>query len=227
MMIMKWNLKPWQIGMICAAGVVVIGGAGTGIWYGVTHAGNTAEEDTTPSVIESVQDAEPALDSTELASAVEMERESETEVNRDSDSQPQKQKETKDDSSQETESTPTIPPKADKEDEITFEYDPILSREVTLLVQKMYPNRIPDESLCDPNLHPENFIYGQQVSDSNSVWSYRGKPESLTAEGIVNAWTNMDLSTHPTTEQYYPEFFIQIIRYTNGYVWAVPCGRFG
>ena len=76
---MKWNLKPWQIGLICAAGVVVIGGAGTGIWYGVTHAGNTAEEDTNPSVIESVQDAEPALDSTEPASAVETEMETETE----------------------------------------------------------------------------------------------------------------------------------------------------
>ena len=74
---MKWNLKPWQIGLICAAGVVVIGGVGTGIWYGVTHADSTAEEDTIPSVVESVQDAEPALDDpTVAADETEIETES-------------------------------------------------------------------------------------------------------------------------------------------------------
>lgn len=61
---MKLKLKPWQIGLIAAAGVVVLGGAGTGIYFGVNHAIDDAVNEKLNAALETTTDAttEPALD---------------------------------------------------------------------------------------------------------------------------------------------------------------------
>ena len=61
---MKVKLKPWQIGLIAAAGVVVLGGAGTGIYFGVNHAIDDAVNEKLNAALETTTDAttEPALD---------------------------------------------------------------------------------------------------------------------------------------------------------------------
>lgn len=178
---MKWNLRPWQIGLICATGAVVIGGAGTGIWYGVAHAGNTAEEDTTPAVIESVQDAEPALDSTEPTSAVETGTEPEAQ------SEPKTNGDTTKEPSKETESVPTTP----QIDEITASYDANLSKEVSKLIGGKFPEAVYDEGLSRAgDLGPLNWVHGQRINADNDKDLYVGPVNELTAEAIVQAWTN-------------------------------------
>jgi len=171
---MKWNLKPWQIGLICAAGVVVIGGAGTGIWYGVTHAGNTAEEDTNPSVIESVQDAEPALDEP-TATATETESETETEPETTAP------KPTEKEISSESAAPST-------EETITWELDTALSEEVSRLMSERFPNAIWDPSITTP-AGPGNAIKDNRVMTANNLGGFTGKTGSNSAEEIVAAWT--------------------------------------
>ena len=53
---MKLKLKPWQIGLIAAAGVVVLGGAGTGIYFGVNHAIDDAVNEKLNAALETTTD---------------------------------------------------------------------------------------------------------------------------------------------------------------------------
>lgn len=63
---MKLKFGPWQIGLIAAACIVILDGAGVGIYFGVNHAIDSAVDERLNSALEMMTDtpAEPALDET-------------------------------------------------------------------------------------------------------------------------------------------------------------------
>ena len=67
---MKMELKPWQIGLIAAAGVVVLGGAGTGIYFGVNRSIDDKVKEQVDAAMESMYSSEAALDESETPSQV-------------------------------------------------------------------------------------------------------------------------------------------------------------
>ena len=189
---MKWNLKPWQIGLICAAGVVVIGGAGTGIWYGVDRAIDNRIEDQVSSALETAT-AEPALDEP-TTTATETESFSEKQTNKEPESV-------------------IVYVTPSTEEAITYEYNEVLSKEVSKLMGKKFPEAIYDESLLiKDNPTPQNFLHGTQITRRNTELLYIDTLQPLSSRAIVESWTNCVLEGR---------YFIQVYQYSNGWICAV------
>ena len=195
---MKWNLKPWQIGLICAAGVVVIGGDGTGIWYGVDRAIDNRIEDQVSSALETAT-AEPALDEP-TATATETENETKAETATEPEKEPD---------------TIIVYVTQSTEEAITWEFDPALSEEVSRLMSERFPNAVWDPSITTP-AGPGNFIRDNRVVEFNSVGGFSGKTGSNSAEEIVAAWTKCRIPDELS-------FNILVYRYHGpgeGYIYA-------
>lgn len=195
---MKMNLKPWQIGVCCAAGIAVLGGAGTGIYFGVNRAIDNKVKDQVDAAMESVYSSEVALDESETPTQAA----GETTTEGTTAAPPTKEPE-----------TVLVYIEPSTEEKITFKYDAALSREVALLLQEKFSDAVYDDSL-KRDIHPENFInlYYNKVSDNNDATLYTGKEN--TAEEIVNAWTACD----PLFGLYDSNHFsVQSYRYSNGY----------
>ena len=172
---MKWNLKPWQIGLICAAGVVVIGGAGTGIWYGVDRAIDNRIEDQVNSALETAT-AEPALDEP-TATATETENETKSETATEPEKEPD---------------TIIVYVTQSTEEAITWEFDPALSEEVSRLMNEKFPNAIWDPNITTP-AGPRNYIRDNRVVETNDSGGFTGKAGNNTAAEIVEAWSACNL----------------------------------
>ena len=193
---MKWNLKPWQIGLIAAAGVVVLGGAGVGIYFGVNHAIDNTVDEKPNATLESMTGTttEPALDepATEIPSQVTGEPDTTT-------AQPTKEPETVLVPVAPTETNkpdaPAAPePQPEPEPEIELVYDEQLTKEVAeLMTQKFtkefgyfpYQNDDLDEDWCN---YFTDLIYNKQypINTDNGLLI---ECPTLTAEYIVSRWT--------------------------------------
>lgn len=142
---MKLKLKPWQIGLIVAAGVVVLGGAGVGIYFGVNRAIDNKVKDQIDAALESVYSSEAALDESEIPTqtAGETDTAENTTV-----SQPTKEPETVLVYVAPTETnrsnTPDAPepqpqPNPEEDPEIEFVYDAALTDDLVQLIEQRYP----------------------------------------------------------------------------------------
>ena len=171
------KLKPWQIGLIAAAGVVVLGGAGTGIYFGVNHAIDDAVNEKLNSALESMTDTttEPALDEPSTLTPTQPATESSTE--KECSTAPQTTREPE---------TVLVYVEPTTEDAITWEYDSILSEEVSKLMNEKFPNAIWDKSINNLAM-PGNFVKNNQIVESNDSISFIGKADS--AYEIVAEWS--------------------------------------
>ena len=208
---MKLNFKPWQIVVTAVAGITVIGGGTAGIWYGVSHAvGNKIDsrvEERINSMLETAT-AEQALD--ESAAAV-AESTSRDHTDLHSDTEEKNVTET---------STNSIAPEPETIDSKTIKcwYDPILSNEISQILQERFPNYIIDETLSkEDEYNPESdFDNIKENIELNKSFYYLGKPETMTAQSIISAWTNCNLNDLLIRQNFYATVF----QYSNGWVWV-------
>ena len=184
---MKVKLKPWQIGLIAAAGVVVLGGAGTGIYFGVNRSIDDARNEKLNAALETTTDVttEPALDEPSTLTPTQPTTKSSTEE-KECSTAPQTTREPE---------TVLVYVEPTTEEPITWdpEPDPELSREVSRLMSEKFPDRIWDPSISHP-AYPENHVENNKIVELNDYFSFVGKFENCTAQDIVSAWTECDLN---------------------------------
>ena len=173
---MKLNFKPWQIVVSAVAGVAVVGGSATGIWYGVSHSNGEPNNDPAVALVETETATEQALDEPSAAAPESTEEETEATT---------KKQTTKESTSESV--TPS------SEETITWELDTALSEEVSRLMSEKFPERIWDPSISHyPN--PGNNIKNNQLVEINDYSHFVGKLENINASKIVSAWTECDLN---------------------------------
>lgn len=191
------KLKVWQIVLSAVAGVAVVGGGATGIWYGVTHSSADPAMEPAASIVESGTDAQ-ALDEPTATAPVSTEEETKTSTEKQT---------TKESTSESVTST--------TEGTIRFEYDPDLSREIAILLQEKFDGIIYDNTI-QQDIHPENFInlYYNEVKSVNDNSIYIGKEN--TAQDIISAWSECDPIRFLLFSG--PRFSVQSYRYSNGYI---------
>ena len=200
---MKVKLKPWQIGLIAAAGVVVLGGAGTGIYFGVNRSIDDKVKEQVDAAMESVYSSEAALDESETPSqaAIETTTESTTAA------QPTKEPETVIDvAPTETEKldVPVTPdpqpePEPEPEPEIELVYDEQLTKEVAELLSEKYSTvhrytPMTDNSVIELTEFFENqFNSSADFSFKNGSTSFffSHQYDNPTAEDIVSDWSSI------------------------------------
>ncbi|MFR8012264.1 MAG: hypothetical protein ACLU8W_10990 [Clostridia bacterium] len=200
---MKVKLKPWQIGLIAAAGVVVLGGVGIGIYFGVNRSIDDKVKEQVDAAIESMYSSEAALD------------ESETPTQAAISDEPQTNKESTTPQTSKEPETVLVYLEPTTEEPITWELDPVLSEEVSKLMSEKFPNAIWDKSINSP-AGPENFIKNNRVSEANYVYGFIGKAGNNTAPEIANAWTECAIRDGDS-------FTILVYRYHGpgeGYIFA-------
>lgn len=210
---MKVKLKPWQIGLIAAAGAVVLGGAGAGIYFGVNHAIDDAVNEKLNAALETTTDAttEPALD--EPSTVIPTQTPSdEPESEKGTSVVPQTTK---------APETVIVYVEPSTEKPITWELDPKLSREVSLVMEEKFSNSIYDETIYRDDIHPENNInpYTGDIDPANGRGIFVGNQNS--PDDIAKAWTECCIENQfPPRKTYYS---IQVYRFSNGYVAAYVC----
>lgn len=103
--------------------------------------------------------------------------------------------------------------------EITFEYDPELSREIGRLIEAAHNGEWVYVHTENLRSHPENLIHGTEVSKINtSQWFVGEISGNDPAQGIMNAWTNFD----PLNVGNRPRNFqVEAFKYSNGYYYVV------
>ena len=192
---MKWNLKPWQIGLIAAAGVVVLGGAGVGIYFGVNHAIDNTVDEKLNAALESMTNTttEPALDepATEIPSQATGEPDTTT-------SQPTKELETVLVPVAPTETNkpdaPAAPePQPEPEPEVELFYDAQLTKEVAELLGTRYPKDWTDGVYKDDGALENGIkvLIEKGEYSSNSEYIFIKKTTTPSAQSIVADWTNV------------------------------------
>ena len=202
---MKMNLKPWQIGVCCAAGIAVLGGAGTGIYFGVNRSIDDKVKEQVDAAMESVYSSEAALDESETPTQAA----GETTTESTTAAQPTKEPETvlvyvtpTETVKPDTPAAPETQPEPEPEPEIELVYDEKLTKEVAELLSERYP-------YCsyDPATDPK------RIAESQKFWKYQllsfsenmshpidhplmrlTKQNSPTAESVIANWTTPDFS---------------------------------
>ena len=203
---MKVKLKPWQIGLIAAAGAVVLGGAGTGIYFGVNRSIDDKVKEQVDAAMESVYSSEAAPD------------ESETPTQAAISDEPQTKKESTTPQTSKEPETVLVYLEPTTEEPITWELDPVLSEEVSKLMSEKFPNAIWDKSIDRP-VHPENFIKNNHIDERNDISGFIGRAGNNTAAEIVKAWTECNLVYFGDGQRYN----ILVYRYKglgDGYIFA-------
>ena len=195
---MKMKLKPWQIGLIAAAGVVVLGGVGTGIYFGVNRSIDDKVKEQVDAAMESMYSSEAALDESETPSQAA----GETTTESTTAAQPTKESETviyvapTETAKSETSPAPDPQPEPEPEPkpEIELVYDEQLTKEVAeLMTQKFskefgyfpYPNDDLDEDWCN---YFTGLVRSKQYPINTDVGLLIECP-TLSAEYIVEKWT--------------------------------------
>ncbi len=199
---MKVKLKPWQIGLIAAAGAVVLGGAGTGIYFGVNRSIDDKVKEQVDAAMESVYSSEAALDESETPTQAA----GETTAENTTAAQPTKEPE-----------TVIVYVEPSMEKPITWEYDPKLSYEFSMLIGKKFPDAAYDPTLCRDDLHPENFINPNTKGLNRTLNSAFYAGDILDAQSLFSEWTDCNPFTwgHPGNR-----YFIQIYKFSNGWMVA-------
>ena len=202
---MKLKLKSWQIGLIAAAGVVVLGGAGTGIYFGVNHAIDDAVNEKLNAALETTTDAttEPALDEPSTLTPTHPTTESSTEE-KECSTTPQTTREPE---------TVLVYVEPTTEVPITWEYDLALSLEVSKLMTEKYPGTTYDKKIHWDGFHPENFINQHTNCPNEKNQKDLFCANVSNADEIVDSWTNFVARRS--------QFFISVYRYSNGWIIAL------
>ena len=198
---MKWNLKPWQIGLIAAAGVVVLGGASVGIYFGVNHAIDNKVKNQVDAAMESVYSSEAALDESETPTQAA----GETTTESTTAAQPTKEPETVlvyvTPTETEKPDTPAAPEtQPEPEPEIELVYDEQLTKEVAELLSEKYSPTYRYTPMSDDDYiakQTEYFENGFNTSpngsfkDTSTSFSFSHKYDDPTAEKIVSDWDSV------------------------------------
>lgn len=193
---MKMNLKPWQIGVCCAAGIAVLGGAGTGIYFGVNRAIDNKVKDQVDAAMESVYSSEAALDESETPTqaAGEITTEGTTAA------QPTKEPETvlvyvtpTETEKPDTPAAPETQPEPEPEPEIELVYDEQLTKEVAELLGTRYPKDWTDGIYKDDGALENGLkaLIQKGVYSSNGEYIFIKKTTTPSAQSIVADWTNV------------------------------------
>ena len=201
---MKMKLKPWQIGLIATAGVVVLGGAGTGIYFGVNRSIDDKVKEQVDAAMESVSSSEAALDESETPTQAA----GETTTESTTAAQPSKEPETVlvyvTPTETEKPDAPATPdpqpePEPEPEPEIKLVYDAQLTKEVAELLSEKYSTvhrytPMTDNSVIELTEFFENqFNSSADFSFKNGSTSFffSHQYDNPTAEDIVSDWSSI------------------------------------
>lgn len=221
---MKMNLKPWQIGVCCAAGIAVLGGAGTGIYFGVNRAIDNKVKDQVDAAMESVYSSEAALDESETPTQAA----GETTTESTAAAQPTKEPETvlvyvtpTETEKPDTPAAPETLPEPEPEPEIELVYDEKLTEDVVELLSERYP-------YCSYDLvtNPE-FIAKSQKFWKSQLLSFSEnmnhpidhplmcltKQDNPTAESIIANWTTPYFS-----QTNFTLFYVRVYRIEGNWI---------
>lgn len=205
---MKLKFKPWQIGLITAACIVVLGGAGVGIYFGVNHAIDSAVDEKLNSALETMTDtsAEPALDETGAETPTQTPGETDSSTPADP-SQPKREPETvtvyvtAEPDKPETSTKPETQTETERETEPQVElvYDEQLTKEVADLLSEKYSTvhrytPMTDDSVIELTEFFENqFNSSADFSFKNGSTSFffAHQYDNPTAEDIVSDWSSI------------------------------------
>lgn len=192
---MKTNLKPWQIGVCCAAGIAVLGGAGTGIYFGVNRAIDDKVKDQVDAAMESVYSSEAALDESETPTQAA----GETTTESTTAAQPTKEPETvlvyvtpTETEKTDAPAAPDPQPEPEPEPEIELVYDEQLTKEVVEILS----NRCPEGwgyVLYEKNDSCWDELFQRVLREKdypvNTELIFVNEYSSPTSEAIVSDWT--------------------------------------
>ena len=192
---MKVKLKPWQIGLIAAAGVVVLGGAGTGIYFGVNRSIDDKVKEQVDAAMESVYSSEAALDESETPTQAA----GETTTESTTAAQPTKEPETviyvapTETEKSDIPAAPDPQPEPEPEPEIELVYDEQLTKEVAELLGTRYPKDWTDGIYNDdgPLENGLKAFIEKGVYPCNSEYIFIKKTTTPSAQSIVADWTNV------------------------------------
>ncbi|MFR8011262.1 MAG: hypothetical protein ACLU8W_05820 [Clostridia bacterium] len=192
---MKMNLKPWQIGICCAAGIAILGGAGTGIYFGVNRSIDDKVKEQVDAAMESMYSSEAALDESETPTQAA----GETTTESTTAAQPTKEPETviyvapTETAKSETSPAPDPQPEPEPEPEIELVYDEQLTKEVAELLGTRYPKDWTDGIYNDdgPLENGLEALIEKGVYSSNSEYIFIKKTTTPSAQSIVSDWTNV------------------------------------
>ena len=197
---MKLKFKPWQIGLIAAACIVVLGGAGVGIYFGVNHAIDSAVDEKLNSALETMTDtsAEPALDETGAETPTQTPGETDSSAPADP-SQPKREPETvtvyvtAEPDKPETSTKPETQTETERETEPQVElvYDEQLTKEVSELLGTRYPKDWTDGIYKDDGVleNALKTLIQNGVYSSNSEYVFIKKTTTPSVQSIVKYWT--------------------------------------
>ena len=201
---MKVKLKPWQIGLIAAAGVVVLGGAGTGIYFGVNRSIDDKVKEQVDAAMESVYSSEAALDESETPTQAAGET--------TTAAQPTKELGTViyvAPTETEKPDTPAAPdpqpePEPDPEPEIELVYDEQLTKEVAGLISKRYPQLVYSSDFSNNAYTLDDLMKATQnlTTPLNSMAGFAAKLKETSPENIFSAWTECFLIEHCSSLTY-------------------------
>ena len=193
---MKMNLKPWQIGVCCAAGIAILGGAGAGIYFGVNRSIDDKVKEQVDAAMESMYSSEAALDESETPTQAA----GETTTESTTAAQPTKEPETvlvyvtpTETEKTDAPAAPNPQPEPEPEPEIELVYDEQLTKEVAELLGTRYPKDWTDGIYNDdgPLENGLEALIEKGVYSSNSEYIFIKKTTTPSAQSIVADWTNV------------------------------------
>lgn len=218
---MKWNLKPWQIGLIAAAGVVVLGGAGVGIYFGVNRAIDNRVKDQVDAAMESVYSSEATLDESETPTKAA----GETTTESTTAAQPTKEPETvlvpvapTETNKPDAPAAPEPQPEPEPEPEIELVYDEQLTKEVVELLSEKYSPIYGYYSMSHDYVMKQtetwekvfNSIDTFPLQNASDSFLFAHQYDNPTAENIVSDWNSIIKSGYG----------IIVWRVTGGWIFA-------
>ncbi|MFR8012261.1 MAG: hypothetical protein ACLU8W_10975 [Clostridia bacterium] len=203
---MKVKLKPWQIGLIAAAGVVVLGGVGTGIYFGVNRSIDDKVKEQVDAAMESVYSSEAALDESKTPTQAA----GETTAESTTAAQPTKEPETviyvapTETAKSETSPAPDPQPEPEPEPEIELVYDEKLTKEVAGLISKRYPQLVYSSDFSNNAYTLDDLMKATQnlTTPLNSMAGFAAKLKETSPENILSAWTECFLIEHCSSLTY-------------------------
>ena len=195
---MKMNLKPWQIGICCAAGIAILGGAGTGIYFGVNRSIDDKVKEQVDAAMESVYNFEAALDESETPTQAA----GETTTESTTAAQPTKEPETvlvyvtpTETEKTDAPAAPNPQPEPEPEPEIELVYDEQLTKEVAALLGEKYRTEytlLPADYIAEQTESFEDtFNRAYKFVDCREPFVLINKYDTLTAEAIVSDWDSV------------------------------------